>query len=195
MLDKFIGETEHRIANMFAVSREYCKRTGKRSVIFIDEAEALLRRRGSGRSSDVEMTTVPTFLAEMDGLEKDHNPIFILSTNLPNALDEAITREGRIDLKIEVTRPNQTDAVEIFQIHLKKVKCCDDIDEMSQKGTDMIFSSACKDKVSGAMIQAVAQASARKALNRIINNKKSPKGVILTDLEESVKMINSSYAK
>jgi SpoVK/Ycf46/Vps4 family AAA+-type ATPase len=195
MLSKFVGEAEQKVAHMFHATRQYCKKTGQRAVVFMDEAEALLRQRGSGKSSDVEMTIVPTFLSEMDGLEKEHNPIFILATNLPNALDEAIVREGRIDLKIGINRPDHPDTKEIFEIHLKKVKCHDKVEDLAIKGADMLFSLPCKSKVSGAMVEAIAKGAVRKALTRMTTTKKTPKGVTAADLEESIKLINSSYAK
>ena len=113
LLSKWVGEAEARIANMFRKSRDYSKRTGNRAIIFMDEAEAMLGTRGSRKSSDVDTTIVPTFLAEMDGFD-ENGPFILLATNLPNALDEAVTREGRIDSKIPVMRPDYDDVIEIL---------------------------------------------------------------------------------
>lgn len=194
LLSSYVGQTEQRIAQIFKSCREYTKRSGQKAVVFIDEAEALLPVRGSMRSSDVDKTIVPTFLSEMDGFEQD-NPIMILSTNLPNALDPAITREGRIDLKIGINPPTEADSKDIFEIHLKKMKCADKIDDLVTLGSKSIFSCAMKSNVSGAMIATIVQTAARKSLSRYVSDKKSKKGIILDDMAEAVKLINNNYVK
>lgn len=194
LLSMYVGQTEQQIKNIFKVCRDYSKRTGDRAILFIDEAEAIMPRRGSMRSSDVDKTIVPTFLSEMSGFE-GNNPIIILATNLKDNIDEAILREGRIDLKVEVKRPDQADSKEIFEIHLKKVKCHDKLSDLAEYGSKTIFDlkGTCN-RVSGAMIEAVVQQAGRKAMERLVNNKKDKKiGLTLTDLEESLKLTNSSY--
>lgn len=193
LLSMYVGETERQIKNIFKVSRDYTKRTGDRAVLFIDEAEALLPRRGSVRSSDVDKTIVPTFLSEMSGFE-GNNPIIILSTNLKDNIDEAILREGRIDLKIEVKRPEEVDSVEIFDIHLSKMKCHDKIKDLSNFGSKLIFSLATKNKISGSMIEAVCQQAGRMVLERVVANPKDKKmGITQADLEKSIKLTNKAY--
>lgn len=196
LLSQYVGATEQKIASIFRNCREYSKRTGNQAVLFIDEAESIMPERGSMRSSDVDKTIVPTFLAEMDGLE-GHNPIVLLSTNLPENLDKAIIREGRIDIKIKIGRPTIDDAKEIFKIHLSKVKIHDKLEDLVLLGADSIFACECKRSRSGAMIQTISQQASRVALSRIIaaGGKKSPKGITKEDLEESIKLINSSYVK
>ncbi len=195
LLSKWVGETEQRIAHMFKVAREYTKKTGTRGVIFMDEAEALLGPRGSRTSSDVDKTIVPTFLSEMDGFD-EHSPIMILSTNLPKQIDSAILREGRIDLKIEIKRPEHADAIDIFKIHLKTAKLVDKCEDLAKAGADLIFKSTfAKLKVSGAMIEGIVKGSARKVLSRVVKNPKDKQqGITLTDLTESFKLIETSYA-
>jgi len=117
VLDKFIGETERAIRERFAAGRRYFEETGKPAVLFVDEADALLSKRGNGHHSMVQQTVVPTFLAEMDGMAT--SPVFvILATNRADALDEAVVRDDRIDRKIEITRPGPEDAREVLAIHI-----------------------------------------------------------------------------
>jgi ATP-dependent 26S proteasome regulatory subunit len=82
LLNKFVGESESRIRGLFDQAREHKKEHGSPAIVFIDEAESLLSRRGTGISSDMEKTIVPAFLAEMDGLE-DTAAVVILATNRP----------------------------------------------------------------------------------------------------------------
>ena len=119
ILDKYVGATEQIIRQLFKSAREFGVKNGVRAVLFIDEADAILRRRGSGKSSDVENTIVPAFLAEMDGLTNAENdPLVLLATNRPDTLDPAVTRDGRVDRKIKVTRPDPQTVYDIFMIHL-----------------------------------------------------------------------------
>lgn len=119
LLNQYVGETERAIRNLFTKARAHKQKSGKPAVIFIDEAESLLAHR-SGRSGSpnyMGQTVVPAFLAEMDGLS-DRSAIVILSTNRRDMLDEAIIRDGRIDHKIEIKRPDAEQAKQIFSIHM-----------------------------------------------------------------------------
>lgn len=189
LLSMWVGRTEERIAEMFKNCREYTAKTGKRAIIFIDEAESIVPRRGSGRSSDVEKTIVPVFLAEMDGLN-EHNPFVLLSTNLPSNIDEAILREGRIDIQIGINRPTKGDVEEIFEIHFKNVKCHDDIKKLSKEATNKLSEHKAWDRISGAMCETVVKFSIQKALKRKIKDPKCKTGVIMQDLEPALAMLN-----
>lgn len=117
LLNKYVGETEHRIRKIF----EEAKRRATfftPVVIFFDEMEALFRARGSGLSSDVEVTIVPQFLSEMDGVEPSENVILIGATNLPTMLDTAVMRPGRLDIKIKIDRPGRDASRAILALNL-----------------------------------------------------------------------------
>lgn len=188
LLTGLVGATEEKIRNIFNECRKRTMETGSRSVIFIDEAEALLSRRGTGISSDVNNTIVPMFLAEMDGFD-EHSPFVLLSTNLPTALDPAIVREGRIDLKIEIKRPTKDDAVEIFGIHLKKVKLYESIVDLSNHASEELYDSGTA--VSGSMIKTIVNMAAQEALHRFIETG-AGKGIKKEDLSQAIKSVTSS---
>ncbi len=69
--------------------------------------DALFRARGSGVSSDMETTIVPQLLTELDGVESLANVIVIGASNREDMIDPAILRPGRLDVKIEVSRPDR----------------------------------------------------------------------------------------
>jgi proteasome-associated ATPase len=117
VLDPFVGITERRIRDLFTAARDYRLKHQIPVVLFIDEAEALLSRRGNGHGAMVQRTVVPTFLTEMDGLA-EQAAFVILATNRPELLDEAVVRDGRIDRKIEITRPSAEDARQVLAIHI-----------------------------------------------------------------------------
>ncbi|MFW0182819.1 proteasome ATPase [Rothia sp. CCM 9417] len=117
LLDKYVGETERQIREIFTAARDKA-RAGHPVVVFFDEMESLFRTRGSGRSSDVETTIVPQLLSEIDGVERLDNVIVIGATNREDMIDPAVLRPGRLDVKIRVNRPNRAGAAEIFGLYL-----------------------------------------------------------------------------
>ena len=123
ILDKYVGATESVIRQIFAQAKRHKKECGYPAVVFIDEADSILSKRGTGVSSDMEKTIVPMFLAEMDGLD-DSGALVILATNRSDILDPAITRDGRIDRKIKIDRPTRESAKEIFLLNLVGKPLC-----------------------------------------------------------------------
>lgn len=119
LLEKWVGNSEATIRALFSRSREHQKQHGYPAVLFIDEADALLGKRGAeGRLVGMEHTIVPTFLAEMDGLDES-GPIVLLATNRPDTLDPAIVRDGRIDCKVRVSRPDMATSQVLFEMALR----------------------------------------------------------------------------
>ncbi len=117
LLNKYVGETERKIREIFARAREKAN-AGCPTVIFFDEMDSLFRTRGSGISSDVESTIVPQFLAELDGVEGLRHVIVIGASNRQDLIDPAVLRPGRFDVKIRIDRPNRDAAREIFSKYL-----------------------------------------------------------------------------
>lgn len=112
-----VGKSEDRFRSVVARARELA--TPERPVgIVIDEADSWLRVRGSGISSDVEVTNVGTFNAEVDGLEEGENVFFILLTNLEDSIDNAVKRPGRCDRVIRVPRQNKAEMAEVLRLYL-----------------------------------------------------------------------------
>ena len=117
LLDKFVGETERQLRQIFARAREKAT-AGSPVVVFFDEMESLFRTRGTGKSSDVETTVVPQLLAEIDGVEKLENVIVVGASNREDLIDPAILRPGRLDVKIRIERPDENGARDIFSKYL-----------------------------------------------------------------------------
>ena len=117
LLNKYVGESERYIREVFAKARDKAA-TGNPVVVFFDEMDALFRTRGSGISSDIESTIVPQFLAEIDGVEKLKNVIVIGASNRQDLIDPAVLRTGRLDVKVKIPRPNKQGARDIFAKYL-----------------------------------------------------------------------------
>lgn len=119
LLNMWLGETERFVREIFAAARERAKE-GHLVFIFIDEADALLRVRSSGRHLNIANTVVPQFAAEMDGLVALENVVVMLTSNRPDYIDPAILRPERIDRKVKVSRPHRDAARDIFAIYLNE---------------------------------------------------------------------------
>src|SRR6266511_3344191 len=106
LLNKYVGETERKIREIFVKAKEKAAEDVP-VIVFFDEMDALFRTRGTGISSDVETTIVPQLLAEIDGVEGLKNVIVIGASNRQDLIDPAILRPGRLDVKIKIERPDQ----------------------------------------------------------------------------------------
>ena len=117
LLNKFVGETERQIRQIFEQARRVAS-SGKPVIVFFDEMEAIFRTRGTGVSSDMESTVVPQLLAELDGVESVGNVIVIGASNREELIDPAVLRPGRLDVKIRVERPDASAAEDILSKYL-----------------------------------------------------------------------------
>jgi len=117
LLNKYVGETERKIREIFIKAKEKAAEDVP-VIVFFDEMDALFRTRGTGISSDVETTIVPQLLAEIDGVEGLKNVIVIGASNRQDLIDPAILRPGRLDVKIKIERPDRGSAADIFAKYL-----------------------------------------------------------------------------
>lgn len=174
ILNQYVGQTEQTIREIFIDAERHRDVHGYPAVIFIDEADAILAARGS-RSLGMVNTIVPAFLTEMDGLE-DSSAIVILATNRPDVLDPAIIREGRIDRKVHVTRPDKDTAIQIAALNLSKYPIAKGfgILDLSTGMVAEIFNTSrfinddvlLKSIVSGSLIAACADMAVAAAMHR-----------------------------
>jgi len=117
LLNKYVGETERQIRQVFQRAREKAEE-GVPVIVFFDEMDSLFRTRGTGISSDMESTIVPQLLAEIDGVEALRDVIVIGASNREDLIDPAILRPGRLDVKIKIERPDKDAACQIFGRYL-----------------------------------------------------------------------------
>ncbi len=117
LLNKYVGETERQIREIFQRAKERSEE-GLPVIVFFDEMDSIFRTRGSGISSDVESTIVPQLLSELDGVETLKNVIVIGASNREDLIDPAILRPGRLDVKIKIERPNSDQAKDIMSKYL-----------------------------------------------------------------------------
>lgn len=157
IMSKWVGEAEQNVKKLFDAAKQEDK-----AIIFIDEVEALVPSR-RGQQSTVMQRVVPQILQELEGFDRKAGRalLFLGATNEPWALDTAMMRPGRLDVKIYVPLPDAEARFRLFEIYLGKRPLADDVDfaqlvEMT-------------DGYSGADIKAVAGRSASRPFLESVN--------------------------
>jgi proteasome-associated ATPase len=136
LLNKYVGETERQIREIFQRAKERSEE-GLPVIVFFDEMDSIFRTRGTGISSDVESTIVPQLLSELDGVETLKNVIVIGASNREDLIDPAILRPGRLDVKIKIERPNAEQAKDVMSKYLHPVVPIHP-DEVNRYGGDVL---------------------------------------------------------
>ena len=115
-IELFVGVGSGRVRSLFQEAKKH-----KKSIIFIDELDAIGRTRGAGMGGghDEREQTLNQILVEMDGFERDSKTIIIAATNRPDILDPALLRPGRFDRRIVLDLPSIEDREAILKIHSK----------------------------------------------------------------------------
>lgn len=186
ILNPYVGMTEQTIRSLFDRARKHKAKTGYPATIFIDEADAILSKRGTGISSDVDKTIVPMFLTEMDGLV-DSAAFVILATNRADTLDPAVLRDGRIDIRVRVSRPDLQAGKDIISINLGNTVVKDGQREaLVEFLAESIYSSNLRKNVSGAMIAGLVGEVISEAIRRELASDQQPSGITLEDAEKAV---------
>lgn len=116
-VEMFVGVGASRVRDLFAKAKKNAP-----CIIFIDEIDAVGRRRGSGMGGghDEREQTLNQILVEMDGFETDTNVIVLAATNRSDVLDPALLRPGRFDRRVNIMLPERKDREAILKVHFAK---------------------------------------------------------------------------
>jgi cell division protease FtsH len=123
-VEMFAGVGARRVRKLFAEAIAARKKTGKPSIIFIDEIDAIGKKRGQGSSgADSERDqTLNQLLVCLQGFEPSSGILVMAATNMPDSLDEALKRPGRFDYQVSVDLPDTLGREKIFAIHTRNMK-------------------------------------------------------------------------
>ncbi len=127
-VEMFVGVGASRVRDLFKTAKE-----SSPCIIFLDEIDAVGRRRGNGMASgghDEREQTLNAILVEMDGFDTNDQVIVIAATNRSDVLDPALTRPGRFDRQVFVPLPDIKGRYEILKVHARKVKLGSNVDLM-----------------------------------------------------------------
>ncbi|MEZ3578480.1 MAG: ATP-dependent zinc metalloprotease FtsH [Muribaculaceae bacterium] len=125
-VEMFVGVGASRVRDLFRQAKEKAP-----CIVFIDEIDAVGRARGRNAgmgANDERENTLNQLLTEMDGFGTNSGVIILAATNRADILDKALMRAGRFDRQIYVDLPDLPDRVEIFKVHLRKIKTAPDLD-------------------------------------------------------------------
>ena len=159
VFSKWVGESEKAIREVFRKARMAAP-----AVIFFDEFDSLVPRRGMGfADSGVTERVISQLLTEMDGVLSLEDVVVIAATNRPDIIDRAVLRPGRFDRLIYVPEPDEKARGEIFKIYTKGMPLAEDVEMETLVRTTRGYS--------GADIQALCREAALNALRRDLNSK------------------------
>jgi transitional endoplasmic reticulum ATPase len=178
IFSKWVGESEKAIREAFRKGR-----TAAPSIIFFDELDAIVPRRGLGYAdSGASERVISQLLTELDGIESLQNVLVIAATNRPDILDPAVMRPGRFDRLIYVPSPDFDSLKEIFKIHAGSMPLSKDVslDELARRSQGY----------SGADIEAICREAAMNALREDVD----ATDVSSRDFDEAMERVGPSIA-
>ncbi|MFQ6075269.1 MAG: CDC48 family AAA ATPase [Candidatus Bathyarchaeia archaeon] len=177
IFSKWVGESEKAIREIFRKGR-----TAAPAVIFIDEVDSLVPRRGLGYAdSGVTERVISQLLTEMDGINILQNVVVIAATNRPDILDPALLRPGRFDRLIYVPSPDEGSRLEIFRIYMKNIP-------LDNNNIELEHLAKITGGYSGADIRSLCREAGMNALRRDARAAK----VTMGDIEKAMERVKPS---
>ena len=158
LLNKFVGESEKGVREVFSKARENAP-----TVIFFDEIDSIAGERGrQANDSGVGERMVSQLLTELDGLEELEDVVVVATTNRPDLIDSALLRPGRLDRHVHVPVPDEDARRAIFTVHTRQKPLADDVDldELAEATEGYV----------GADIEAVCREASMAATREFINS-------------------------
>ena len=171
----FVGMGAAKVRDLFKQANEKAP-----CIIFIDEIDAIGKRRDAGMGNDEREQTLNQLLTEMDGFDGRKGVVILAATNRPESLDKALLRPGRFDRRVQMELPDLEGRKAIFAVHLKKVK---------HENIDMDIVARATAGSSGAELANIVNEAALRAVRM------GRKSVTTSDLEESVETVLAGAQK
>ncbi|PUE09050.1 hypothetical protein B9Z51_08990 [Limnohabitans sp. T6-5] len=181
ILNMYVGNSERNIHRLFETARAH-----RPAIVFIDELDALCKRRDQLRHSAMA-TTVNTFLAELDGLGADNEQLLVLgATNVPWDIDPAFKRPGRFDQRLFVPPPDAAARAAILQLWLAQRPLATDVNDTAIEAL-----AADTPDFSGADLKALVEDAVSALLQGVLQGE-SERPVCLADLQMSRRRMKAS---
>ncbi|HOG18920.1 MAG TPA: ATP-dependent zinc metalloprotease FtsH [Salinivirgaceae bacterium] len=165
----FVGMGAAKVRDLFSQANKKAP-----CIIFIDEIDAIGKRRDGMTTNDEREQTLNQLLTEMDGFNGQKGVVILAATNRPESLDKALLRPGRFDRRVQMELPDLEGRKAILQVHLKKIKH----DEI-----DLNLIARATSGASGAEIANIVNEAALRAVRKNRNT------VTTSDLEESIETV------
>ena len=171
----FVGMGAAKVRDLFKQANEKAP-----CIIFIDEIDAIGKRRDTEMGNDEREQTLNQLLTEMDGFDGRKGVVILAATNRPESLDKALLRPGRFDRRVQMELPDLEGRKAILNVHLKKVK---------HENIDMDIIARATAGSSGAELANIVNEAALRAVRM------GRKSVTTSDLEESVETVLAGAQK
>ncbi len=166
LFDKYVGESERGVREVFSKARENAP-----AVVFFDEIDAIATERGRGAGdASVGERVVSQLLTELDGLEALEDVVVVATTNRPDLLDDALLRPGRLDRHVHVGAPDEAARREIFGVHTRT---------RPLSGVDLDRLAAETDGYVGADVEAVCREAATLAVREFVGSGTDADDIVL----------------
>lgn len=199
-VEMFVGVGASRVRDLFRQAKEKAP-----CIVFIDEIDAVGRARGKNAgmgANDERENTLNQLLTEMDGFGTNSGVIIMAATNRADILDKALMRAGRFDRQIYVELPDLLHRVEIFKVHLRKIKTAEDLDiEMLARQTPGFsgadIANVCNE---AALIAArhnktsVSKEDFNAAVDRVIGGLEKRNKILTVDEKKSIAVHEAGHA-
>ncbi|KFX96831.1 hypothetical protein V490_03114 [Pseudogymnoascus sp. VKM F-3557] len=167
VLNKFVGQSEENIRNLFADAEKEYKERGDESelhIIIFDELDAVCKQRGAGGGggTGVGDSVVNQLLAKLDGVDQLNNIILIGMTNRMDMIDDALLRPGRLEVHMEISLPDESGRQDILNIHTMKMRD----NKVMDNDVNLAELAALTKNFSGAEISGLVKSASSFAFNR-----------------------------
>ena len=204
ILDKFIGEAEKKVRDLFLPAELEYNELGEDSalhMIILDEMDAIARKRGSMTSdtTGVRDSVVNQLLAKMDGVKEASNVLVVGLTNRPELLDPALLRPGRLEVQLRVELPDLIGRRDILNIHTRQMRSQGALSSAAIAFIEDIESKiglpARTEYFSGAELAGLVRSAASFALARTIEDPTDEGIVYVPDLEQALQEVRPALGK
>ena len=181
VMSKWYGESEALAENMFRIAKER-----RPCILFLDEIDAIAKRRDFYSTDDVTPRILSIMLSELDGMDESMGIVVVGATNMPDLVDPALLRPGRFDKVIFIPPPDYRARVQVLRIHMANKPMASSIDlEMIARRTDGF---------SGADLENLINESAAVAMRRSMRGSKATE-ITMRDIEEVLSVIRPSITE
>lgn len=157
LLSKWVGESEKGVREVFKKARQ-----ASPCIIFFDEIDSIVPRRGTEAASHVVDRVISQFLTELDGIEKLKGIVVLAATNRLDIIDPALLRAGRFDFKLELPIPDKETRREIFEVHTRGKPLAKDVNFKTM--------ASAADGLVGADIEAICRKAAMSAIREFVES-------------------------
>jgi transitional endoplasmic reticulum ATPase len=159
LMSKWVGESEKGVREIFKKAKQ-----ASPCIIFFDEIDSVVPKRGSDAASHVADRVISQFLTELDGIEELKGIMVLAATNRVDIIDQALLRAGRFDFHLEVPVPDRTARLEILKVHTRDKPLAADV--------DLSGLADALDGLVGADLESLCRKAAMKAIREFIELEK-----------------------